>query len=396
MMRLLALVLGVVSIAGVAQSQEIKMLKEDSAPPPPVVLQGATADTVTVPQNVLRALAESEPDISARDEAPQPSVVLVKVLVSKTGMVEEAVVVQGQGELPRVAVAGVKGWKYRPYVVDGEAREIQSTIPLQFRDGVGRRAVMVAGMAGMGSGVAGMAGMGTGSGTGQGSAMLGGPVRVPSGVIAGMLEQPVAPAYPPIAKAAHVQGVVVLHAVISTAGEIEDLQVVSGPPMLRQAAVDAVRQWKYRPYVLNGVATEVQTTINVNFTFAAPPKAAPADGEGSGDTPTSGSPVGDGRVRVSSGEMAGMLLENRTPLCSAPVESHASGVVVLRAIVSKEGAVKDVQVVSAAKSLEECSLAAVRGWRYKPYLLDGVPKEVETTIVLSMNFGGPASPADAK
>src|ERR1035441_9868918 len=161
MMRMLALVLGVVSVAGVARSQEIKMLKEDSAPPAPVVLQGATADTVTVPQNVLRALAESEPDISARDEAPQPSVVLVQVLVSKTGTVEEAVVVQGQGELPRVAVAGVKGWKYRPYVVDGEAREIQSTIPLQFRDGVGRRAVMVAGMSG---GVAGMAGGGGGGG----------------------------------------------------------------------------------------------------------------------------------------------------------------------------------------------------------------------------------------
>src|SRR5450755_2595097 len=105
MMRMLALVLGVVSVAGLAQAQEIRMLKEDSAPPPPpvVVLRGATADTVTVAQNVLRGLAESEPDISARDEAPQPSVVLVKVLVSKTGTVEEAVVVTGQGELPKVA-----------------------------------------------------------------------------------------------------------------------------------------------------------------------------------------------------------------------------------------------------------------------------------------------------
>jgi protein TonB len=75
------------------------------------------------------------------------------------------------------------------------------------------------------------------------------------------------PVYPPIAKAAHVQGVVILHAIISKQGTIENLQVVSGPPMLTTSAMDAVHRWRYKPYLLNGEPTEVETTINVNFTF---------------------------------------------------------------------------------------------------------------------------------
>jgi protein TonB len=94
-----------------------------------------------------------------------------------------------------------------------------------------------------------------------------GPVRVSSGTVAGMaLSQPT-PVYPPIAKAAHVQGVVVLHAIISKAGTIENLTVISGPPMLTTSALDAVKRWRYKPYLLNGDPTEVETTINVNFTF---------------------------------------------------------------------------------------------------------------------------------
>jgi protein TonB len=95
-----------------------------------------------------------------------------------------------------------------------------------------------------------------------------GPARVSSGVISGMLLPHADPVYPPIAKAAHVQGVVILHAIISKTGTIEQLTVVSGPPMLQGAAVDAVKRWRYKPYLLSGEPTEVDTTINVNFTFS--------------------------------------------------------------------------------------------------------------------------------
>jgi protein TonB len=91
------------------------------------------------------------------------------------------------------------------------------------------------------------------------------PVAISSGVAAGMLIQRKPPVYPPIAKSAHVSGTVELHATISKNGTIKDLHVVSGPAMLRQAAVDAVRDWRYKPYRLNNEPTEVETTITVIF-----------------------------------------------------------------------------------------------------------------------------------
>jgi protein TonB len=131
------------------------------------------------------------------------------------------------------------------------------------------------------AGVAGMGGIGSGSGVPNG--VMGGigtapapvvkvappkgPARVSSGVVAGMAISQPKPLYPPIAKAAHVSGAVVLHAVISKTGTIEKLEAISGPEMLKGAALDAVRTWRYKPYILNGEPTEVDTTITVNFNF---------------------------------------------------------------------------------------------------------------------------------
>ena len=97
------------------------------------------------------------------------------------------------------------------------------------------------------------------------SAKPAGPARISGGVIAGNILVKTQPVYPPIAKAAHVGGTVVLHAIISKDGTIQSLQAVSGPDMLKGAALDAVRQWRYKPYLLNGDPTEVDTTITVNF-----------------------------------------------------------------------------------------------------------------------------------
>jgi len=90
-------------------------------------------------------------------------------------------------------------------------------------------------------------------------------INVSSGVSQGLLLAPIRPVYPAIARAAHVEGTVVVEAVISRGGTIESLHVLSGPMMLQSAAIDAIRAAKYRPYRLNGEAVDVQTTITVNF-----------------------------------------------------------------------------------------------------------------------------------
>ncbi len=74
--------------------------------------------------------------------------------------------------------------------------------------------------------------------------------------------------YPPIARAARISGTVVLHVVISTTGLVKDIHVVSGSPLLQQSALDAVKNWRYRPYLLNNQPVEVETTVNVVYTLS--------------------------------------------------------------------------------------------------------------------------------
>jgi periplasmic protein TonB len=93
-------------------------------------------------------------------------------------------------------------------------------------------------------------------------------VRVSSGVSTGLLIRKVPPQYPPLARQARIQGVVVLQAQISKEGNIQNLQLISGHPMLAPAAIEAVKQWKYKPYLLNGEPVEVDTQVQVNFTLA--------------------------------------------------------------------------------------------------------------------------------
>lgn len=93
------------------------------------------------------------------------------------------------------------------------------------------------------------------------------PIAISTGVATGLLIQKTAPIYPPIAREARVSGTVELQAVITKNGTIKDLHVMNGPAMLRQAAVDAVRTWRYKPYKLNNQPTEVETTIRVIFSL---------------------------------------------------------------------------------------------------------------------------------
>jgi len=92
-------------------------------------------------------------------------------------------------------------------------------------------------------------------------------IRVGGNVQAAKMLRQIQPVYPQIAKTAHVQGTVMLHAVIAKDGSVQELTYVSGPPLLMKSAMDAVRQWRYQPTLLNGEPVEVDTTISVIFTL---------------------------------------------------------------------------------------------------------------------------------
>ncbi len=97
---------------------------------------------------------------------------------------------------------------------------------------------------------------------------LGQRIRISQGVAQGLIISKVAPIYPPEARSARIQGTVVMRALINKTGDVVSLDLISGHPLLAPAALDAVKQWKYRPYLLNGNAVDVETQITVNFTLS--------------------------------------------------------------------------------------------------------------------------------
>jgi len=90
-------------------------------------------------------------------------------------------------------------------------------------------------------------------------------VPVSQGIAGGVLVHKVLPVYPPEARDAHVHGTVVLDGMVTERGQVEDLKLVSGHPVLAKAAMDAVKQWRYTPYLLNGKPIRKQTRINIDF-----------------------------------------------------------------------------------------------------------------------------------
>ncbi|HKW57152.1 MAG TPA: energy transducer TonB, partial [Candidatus Acidoferrum sp.] len=93
-------------------------------------------------------------------------------------------------------------------------------------------------------------------------------IRQGGNVTAAMLINRVQPVYPALARQTRISGTVRLHAIISKDGSVKELEVISGHPLLVQSALDAVRQWRYHPTLLNGEPVEVDTTIDVIFSLA--------------------------------------------------------------------------------------------------------------------------------
>jgi TonB family protein len=223
-------------------------------------------------------------------------------------------------------------------------------------------------------------------------------VRVSEGVGRAFIVKKVDPVYPPLVRQARIQSTVVLQVIINKSGDVENIQLFSGHPMLAQAAIDAVKQWKYKPYLLNGEPVEVETRVTVNFTL---PEKCPAEGvvgdkpggippgEQGGIAPSTpedaNHPAAPQSVRVSQGVMAGLLVIKVPPEYPPDAKNqHIQGVVLLRVIVDREGNVSNIQLISGHPLLAPAAIEAVKQWKYRPFLLNGSPVEVETQV--QVNF----------
>lgn len=236
-------------------------------------------------------------------------------------------------------------------------------------------------------------------------------LRIGGNVAAANLIHQVPPVYPGIAKQAHISGTVVLHAVIAKDGTMEQLEYVSGPPLLMHSAMDAVRQWRYRPVLLNGETVEVDTTISVVYTLSGPP---PSNEEyaSSSPNPTGASPALQGVRASKSAEIEGVAIDSPadgllrvfvSPKVQAtrilkkvepvyPEEAKKAGIegtVLFHAIIAKDGSVKQLTLQDGSPILAKAAEEAVRGWRYAvtPYASkDGQVRMAEVDTAIAVEF----------
>ncbi len=188
------------------------------------------------------------------------------------------------------------------------------------------------------------------------------------------------------------QGKVWIQLLISETGDVESADIISGDPDLAKAVQEAMKKWKFKPYIRNGKPVKVNTKMPFDFAFkdkiadvhvppdssanapASPADAAATSGEGSSENLPQ-------KLRVSSGVAEGLKLHDVSPIY--PLEariSHIQGVVLLQATIGKDGLIHNLKVMSGHPILVEAARGAVEQWRYRPYVLKGNPVEVETVI----------------
>src|SRR5258706_9244996 len=215
-----------------------------------LVTVAQTAGPVHVAPEVASALIEKKVLASYPQKAGANSVegtVVLNVLISEAGAVNEATVVSGDPGLAQAAIDAIKQWKYKPYTVDGKPLPVETQVRFGFHL--------------KGPPFSFAQEEATSFPLAQAIPRL----RVSSGVTAGLALKKVEPIYPQELRDARIQGTVILHAIIDTKGDVTGLKPVSGPQELLPSCIEAVPQWKFRPYLLKGEPIELDTTIEITY-----------------------------------------------------------------------------------------------------------------------------------
>jgi len=393
--------------------------KEPPPPPSPASdssqSNAPTTGPVRVPGNVASAMLIHQVTPvypAAAKEQHVEGVVQLHAIIGKDGTLQNLTYVSGPPILMSSAMEAVKQWQYKPTLLNGEPVEVDTTISVLYTlGGKTPKDVMES------------APPPSPGDTSQpdASASTPGHTHIGATVAAAQLIHQVAPVYPPIAKTAHISGTVVLHVIIAQDGTIKDLQYVSGPPLLTKSAMDAVREWVYRPTLVNDNPVEVDTTVSVVYTLggknpssadelaspsAVPPTAglppaptvdssqeqqkegpAPQTSASVSPEPNSATPKPKS-IRVGGKVAAANLIHQVTPAYPKDAKKqHIQGTVVLHAVIAQDGTMKTVEYVNGPSELTDSAINAVKQWRYKPTLINGEPVQVDTTISVVYTLG---------
>jgi TonB family protein len=208
------------------------------------------------------------------------------------------------------------------------------------------------------------------------STALSGEIHADPDVQAAKLIKFVPPNYPRIAKLAQVEGAVVLQVLIAADGSVQDVRILSGPPLLIPSAIYAVMQWRYRPTLLSGEPVTVDSVVSVLFSLA--PNANPP----ASSQPSSPSAEVDKTFLAHHVRAPKVIKMVRPKYPREARKERVEGNVILYLMIATDGTVKDLTFVSGAAILRTAAIDAVSKWRYRPCLVDGKPVEVDSIVTV--------------
>jgi TonB family protein len=321
-------------------------------------------------------------------QARVEGLVILEATTDSYGRVVEAKVLRGVPLLDQAAIDAVKQWVYEPMVIDGKPRPVVFTVTMRFQLDDNKNPKISGAIAGVEGGVAGGVEGGVEGGVVGGvvGGVRGGVEGVPDvkeferdAVRAvGDIQPPkvikkVDPVYPAEARKAGIEGLVILEAKADERGNVTDIRVLRSRPLLDQAAIDAVKQWKYEPMVIDGKPHKVVFTVSVNFRLKDK------------QTSTAMEEFAKGAVRAEGEIKPPKLVKEVQPVYPEVArQAGVAGVVILGVKTDERGEVGDLIVLRSIPLLDQAAIDAVRQWVYEPLVFDG--KAVPAVFTVTVRF----------
>jgi TonB family protein len=354
-----------------------------------------------------RLVKEVEPVYPAEArKAGIEGVVILEATTDLYGRVANAKVLRSIPALDQAAMEAVKQWVYEPMVINGKPHPVVFTVTVRFTldDEKKPKAGGVVGgvYGGVTSGVSGgvQGGVSKGVEGGVAGGVQGGVAGgVSGGVVGGVVSaqelqkfegdavravgeikppkliREVPPRYPGKARQARVEGIVILEAKIDEQGNVIDTRVLRSIPLLDQAAIDALMQWKYEPLQIDGKPRKVLFTVTVRFVLHEGTKEDALD------------KFAQGAVRAIK-DIKPPKLVKEVPAVYPEIarQSQVQGVVILGVKTGEEGKVEDLIVLRSIPLLDQAAIDAVRQWVYEPMIVDGKAVPVVFTVTVRFNL----------
>ncbi|MCX6573954.1 MAG: energy transducer TonB [Candidatus Aminicenantes bacterium] len=330
------------------------------------------------PPKLIKEVAPVYPE--AAKKGGVEGLVILEATTDNYGRVASVKILRGDPLLGQAAVEALKQWVYEPMIIDGNPRPVVFSVTMRFRLDEKNKPEVSGAVGGVAGGVEGGVEGGVAGGVQGGVAGIedqkrfeGDAVRAVGDVKPPKLVKQVDPVYPDEARKAGVEGVVILEAKADEQGNVVDARILRSVAPLDQAALAAVKQWKYEPLLIGGKARKVLFTVTVRFTLKDDGKAKMLE------------KFAAGAVKAEGAIEPPQLIKEAKPVYpEAARAAGVQGVVILSVRADEAGKVIDTMVLRSIPLLDQAAIDAVKQWIYEPKVIDG--KAVSVVFTVTVRF----------